>query len=130
MKKLLIPLLLCFTIVNNAYAGWKKVASADIADFYIETSTIRTNGKYKEAWVLTDIKTPKKNPDGKAYLSTKAKYRFDCVGDKTNFLALVQYSGNMGEGEVVWSSSYNNNDWEHNVPGSAADSFTRAICSK
>lgn len=130
MKKLLVPLLICFATIGTASADWKRVTYSDAADFYIEPSTIRTNGQYKEAWVMADLKSAQKAADGQLYLSTKSKYRFDCAGDRINYLAIVQYSGNMGAGEVVWNKSFNDNEWNHNVPGSVATAFSRAACGK
>jgi len=130
MKKLIVPLLICIATIGTASADWKGVASTDAADFFLDKSTVRSSGQYKEAWVLTDLKAAKKDGFGKDYLSSKSKTRVDCVGDKSLYLALVLYSGNMGSGDVVFNKSYNDNDWQHIIPGSAWAIVTQAICGK
>lgn len=130
MKRLLALTFICLATIGTASAEWKKVTYSDAAIFYVETSTIRTNRGYKEGWVMADLTSPKKAADGKMYLSTKSKYRFDCAGDKINPLAIAFYSGNMGGGEVIWSKSFNDNDWEHNAPDSVGASFSRAVCGR
>lgn len=130
MKKLIVPLMLCVATIGAANADWKKVTYSDNAEFYLDHATIRTNGQYKEAWVMANFKASQKTADGKPYLSQKTKSRFDCNGDRTNTLALVFYSENMGAGDIVWNKSFNDNDWNHNVPESVGAATARAVCGR
>lgn len=131
MKKILIflPVLFGLAFAGSALAEWEQVALTGDGQFYVESSSVRTIGKNKEAWVMLNLKSSQKATNGKRYLSAKAKVVFDCVNDKKSYLALVYYSGKMGTGNVVVDDNFKTYDWYHNVPDSAFAIVARAVCS-
>ena len=116
----------------TAHAEWTYFNYTDTANFYIDYSRIKTEGRYKSMWDLTDLKSPKTDSSGKQYKSSIAKRVVDCQGSRAQSVALYFYSEQMGKGEVVWSKNYQiaESDWEYPPPNSIADVLTNIACGR
>lgn len=116
MKKLLVPLLLFVATISGAAEKWSIIANSANFDSYINYSTIRSNGAYKEAWFITDYRGVIREASGNRFMSLKAKIRFDCKQEKTLSLSILAYSEPMGAGTIVLTDD--TGMWVHVVPGS------------
>jgi hypothetical protein len=96
MKVLFSSLLLLLPLCS--LAEWEKVAETPEAHFYFDSETIKTAGNIKILWVLTDLK--KSTSAGEK--SRRSRYQFDCKEDRIKLITLTTYSGQMGEGKLLY----------------------------
>lgn len=121
-------LALLMLISAPAWAGeWKKVAqSADHGYvYYIDDETIKKDGSYRRFWLLGDFKT--KGPLKE--LSEKSRYEVDCKEERSRFLTLLLYSGNMGTGQVVQIVDKPDN-WSYIPPETSGSAVMQYVCRK
>src|SRR5215510_11290841 len=113
-------LLIALLVLSSGLANteWVKVGGNDQIGMttYVDPATIRRKGDLVMMWQLNDFKTVQTVEDH-SFLSTKKQREFNCAGERTRILAATQFSGNMGNGQVVWNNSTEQN-WEPVVPES------------
>ena len=128
MKKLLLIL---YLFSMTAHAEWKYDGSSDTFDSYIDYSRIQTEGKYKSLWYLYDFKSPETNSSGKQYKSSIAKSVIDCQASRIQRVAHYYYSGQMGNGAVVFSGNFQilEADWQYPPPDSFNEGFIKVACA-
>ena len=129
MMRLLMTLLLMMT-ATAASAAWTHVAGTDKFNSYVDTKTIRRDGHFVKMWELRDYLQVQTNGSGDSYLSTAVLSRYDCKEEMIASLSITQYSGQMGDGEVVWNSGKVDEDLEYIIPGSVADENLKIACAK
>ena len=114
----------------TAHAEWKYFDSTDIYDSYIDYSRIKTEGRYKSMWDLQDNKSTQ-TFEGKQFKSSMTKRVVDCQASRYQFLAIYDYSEQMGKGEVVASSIYQikESSWKYSPPNSIGDGFLKVACA-
>lgn len=119
-----------FALCNSASADWEIIGNTkdNSSTAYVDFSKIRTNGVFKDAWVLTDFRSQQKTSNGKRFLSVKAKMSFNCAQETRRSLSSVIYSGKMGNGEVVSVDNYDLAQWNHIVPGTLGEAIAQAVC--
>jgi len=112
------------------YAEWLLVSGDDAAGLavYIDTATIRQNGKLAKMWQLYDYKTVQRVA-GDSLLSFKRFNEYDCNGERTRMLGYTWFSGNMGNGQVVYSTT-EVQQWEPVVSRSINHTLWKVACSK
>jgi hypothetical protein len=104
MRKLLIGLVLS-VIATTVSAEWVFVTDGENGDmFYVDPATKRRTGNVVRIWALTDFKKPSTFA-GKEYNSERAYRQYDCFEITTQTLQANGFSGKMGAGEVVGSTS-------------------------
>jgi surface-adhesin protein E len=125
---LLITLLVLSS--GHAYAEWVAIGGNDQIGMttYVDPTTIRRNSNLVKIWQLNDFKTVQ-TVEGNSFLSTKKQRQFNCAEERTRILAATQFSGNMGNGEVVWVNS-NEQKWEPVIPGSIGQTLWEFACGK
>ena len=103
MKKLLIILMLALASAS-AMAEWTDVAGNDEvgATVYADLATIRKAGNKVKMWTMYDYKTAQEISLYK-YLSYKSQWEFDCKEEQQRNLYISYFSGNMGNGNPVFS---------------------------
>ena len=79
-------------------------------------------------WILSDYKTVETDV-GISYLSSKSQDVYDCGEERSRLLALTMFSGNMGSGKVVYSSS-NEGKWDPVAPKSVGQILWEVVCKK
>lgn len=129
MTRLLLIILFFLSSVP-AYAAWMAVGGNEEAGVtvYADPGTIRRKGNLVTVWHLNDFKTVQM-VKGTSYLSIKAQHQYDCTGDRERILALMKFSGNMGNGKVVYTDS-NKGKWRPVAPGSVSHDLGKIACSK
>jgi hypothetical protein len=114
-----------------AYAEWVGLAHTEGVDgftVYVDLDTIRHKGEPVKIWALRDYKTIRTGAGG-LYLSGKDQREYNCAEERTRVLAFTEFSGNMGNGNVVHSNSVEGK-WEPVIPGSIDQGLWKLACAK
>lgn len=129
MKKLL--LILCLFSMT-AHAEWKDDGGNDDLDSYIDYSRIQTEGRYKSMWALQDFKSPQTNSLGNRFKSSVVKRIVDCQASRSQYVAIYQYSGQMGIGNIVFSETYQiqESKWLYPPPNSIGEGYIKVACGR
>jgi len=125
-RLLLITLLLLSSA--PAYAEWVAVTGNKEAGMtaYIDPDTIRRKGNLVKMWELLDFK--KAQTEGNlSVLSSKVQKEYDCAEERHRMLAFIDYSDNMGRGNVVHSDSTGYN-WEPIAPDTIDLRMWKRVC--
>ena len=130
MKLLIITVLLA-VFSTGAMAEWTYIASSEdnAFDVYIDKTTIRKRGNVAKMWELRDFKAPQKEASG-SYLSSRMLEEYDCVEIRQRLLALTDFSGNMGSGQIIFNHQYDNNKWADIAPDTVIMELWKAACKK
>ena len=100
---LLITLLVLSS--GPAYAEWVAIGSTDDGmTVYADPDTVRRKEEMVKMWVLLDFKTTQ-TVASHLMLSIKAQEEYDCDGKRRRVLTYSEFSGNMGGGKEVNSTS-------------------------
>ena len=79
-------------------------------------------------WSLNDYKTIQRM-GSISYLSYKVQTEYDCAEERIRKLASTFFSGNIGNGDVVYSIS-KEGKWQQVEPGSLGQSEWDVACDK
>jgi hypothetical protein len=127
MKPLAFVLLLLAS--TSTWAGWNGIGSSSSADVYVDSATIRQQDTVVKIWSLLDFKTIQRVVEG-SYLSQMAQQEYDCEAYTYRTLYGSLHSGNMGGGQVIFSSDEPLAAWEPIAPESVARFFWKIACGK
>jgi hypothetical protein len=114
-----------------AYAEWVLIGSSAGNGGYtvfIDPETIRRKGDLVKMWHLYDFQTTQTNAS-RPFLSSKAQNQHDCAEERTRVLAYTWFSGNMGNGNVVFANS-DELKWMPIAPGSIDEVLWKFACDK
>jgi hypothetical protein len=96
---------LLFLSSRPAYAEWMSLGASDSGTtVYADSATMRREGDLVKMLVLFDFKTKQTKADV-SYLSAKAQMEYDCAEQRFEGHAVLYYSGNMGNGQLLDRSS-------------------------
>jgi hypothetical protein len=125
---LLLSLLLLSS--EPVYAGWVLTSGDDGAGLavYVDPGNIRRKGNLAKMWQLYDYKTVQ-TVAGDSLLSMKRFNEYDCTEERTRTLGYTWFSGNMGSGNVVYSTT-EVQQWEPVVSRSINQALWKVACSK
>ena len=112
------------------YAEWVLTSGDDDAGLkvYVDPATLRRNGNLAKMWQLYDYKTVQ-TVAGDSFLSIKRFNEYDCAEERTRMLGYTWFSGNMGNGNVVYSTT-EQLPWEPVVPRTINRSLWKVACNK
>lgn len=113
-----------------AYAEWVLTSGDDEAGLavYVDPGTIRREGNLAKMWQLYDYKTVQ-TVAGDSLLSMKRFNEYDCTDARTRTLGYTWFSGNMGSGNVVYSTP-EVQQWEPVVPRTINRTLWNVACKK
>jgi hypothetical protein len=97
---------LAATGTDTAQQQWTLLGSSAAnggMDVYVAPASIRRSGDRARMFDLFDFKT-RQVIDGKAFLSARNEYEYDCARPRQRMLATTGFSGRMGKGTVVEAS--------------------------
>ena len=91
---------------SPAHAEWVTVGGNDQIGMttYADPGTIRREGNLVKMWILFDFRTTQTTA-GHLMLSIKGQEEYDCDGKRRRALTFSDFSGNMGGGKEISSSS-------------------------
>lgn len=130
MTRLLLITLLILLCSGPVYAEWVKVSDDTQGDMtaYVKPDTVRRNEEMVRMWVLFDFKTMQPVSD-QTYLSIKGQLEYDCDGERQRTLTGTNFSGNMGGGRAVGSTS-REGTWRPVLQESVAQDLWEFACGK
>jgi hypothetical protein len=123
----LLPLML-LVVCCSASAEWVKVTDSDEANFYIDFSTVRWQGRIVEFWALRNYFAA--NEDG--VVSMRGYEQHDCKNKMYRVLELSFHSSAWADGKVIANHSYENkpNPWQRIPPQTVSDDIHKYACKK
>jgi hypothetical protein len=86
--------------------GWVVISSLSdgVTTSYANSDSVITNGNKVTMWDMLDFNTPQLSGGAKVY-SAKKHQEYDCIESKIRIIGFAMFSGNMGRGNVVSSTS-------------------------
>ena len=118
-------------VSTNVFAEWTEVGgSADGMTSYADFGTIKRKGNKVKMWSLLDFKTIKKGSGDERYLSSVTRNEYDCEEETARQLDIHWYSSNMGQGEIVWSTTNYKEEPRSILPGSIDETLFKIACGK
>ena len=125
MSKAILSILLA-VVSSSAVAEWAVVVNNDEFVGYVDSASISRSDKVVRVSSLIDYKTAKAEA-GKNYVSVKAQHEFNCAEGQVRKLYLSEYSGKMGNGELV-NYSYKIGNFEQIQPYSILSALRIFAC--
>jgi hypothetical protein len=124
--------LITLLVLNTgpAFAEWVAIGSSDSLGgytVYVDPETIRRKGDLVMVWALTDYTTIQTVAD-RQFLSSKAHNEFDCAEERQRELAVTWFSGNMGNGNGVWTN-FGETTWRPVAPRSVGAGVWDFACA-
>lgn len=118
---------------RNPTCGWSFLSESTAYGSYkayIDYCKIMGTGRYRFAWVLNDLAQPQRDERGYVYTSDANKWVFDCQLSRSAVTAEYHYQGKMGQGAVMGSRSYSENEWQFidSPPNSMAAFQLETVC--
>lgn len=112
-----------------ADAEWMSFGESDSGTtVYADPTTMRREGDQVKMSVMFDFKTKQSKADV-SYLSAKAQMEYDCAAQRFEGLAVLYFSGNMGNGTLLDRSS-GKGRWLRVSPGSLDEALWKFACGK
>jgi hypothetical protein len=130
MTRLLLITLLVLSS-GPAYAEWVSISLTRREggyDVYADPDTIRRKGDLVKMWILYDYKTLQ-SATGVAHLSDPIQMEANCTEKLQRRLAYTWWSGNMKDGNIVFSHSGEGN-WIPIGPGTVGHTLWSFGCRK
>jgi len=117
-------------VSTSVFAEWTEVGGNDVITAYADFGTIKRKGNKVKMWSLLDLKTIQKGSRGERYLSSVSRDEYDCEEETERRLDIHWYSSNMGQGEIVWSSTIIKNEARSVIPRSISETLFNIACGK
>jgi len=116
-----------------AHAEWVEVmANVERGQtVYVDQETIHRNGELVEMWTMYDYRAAQRAGQDE-YMSRKVQNEFNCAQEVRRMLAVKEYSGNMGNGKVVYEKSSllsAESRWTRVQPG-VGETLLKIACDK
>ena len=111
---------------NPAWAGWKSVATDEIATSYADSATIVRDGDTARMWSLVDYKAFQRMVEV-GYFSQKAHIEYDCVNRRFRGLGMFLHADRMGEGKVIYEDD-STHEWEEIAPNAPNEILWKIAC--
>jgi hypothetical protein len=108
-----------------AWAEWVRVDGTNIANHYIDPTTIKKDGNLRRVWDLQDLK--QRDEDGKMSIRTLVEY--DCKEDRLRPLSFSTHSERMGGGNVLFTVDIDGK-WAYIAPETVAATKLKVVCAK
>ncbi|NOU41757.1 MAG: hypothetical protein HOO85_10875 [Methylotenera sp.] len=127
MKKLSILLILACTS-SHALAEWTMIQTNDNGNMYIDFDTLQKTGDLVSISTLNDYYSLQQ----KGELSSQWTELHDCKYKKFKALAINDYTGNMGNGNLIQATHFNEAEtaWSDVVRYSIGELKANVICSR
>ena len=129
MKKILILLLLM--VSTSVFAEWTEVNGNKDAGLttYVDYGTIKNQNNKVKIWTLYDYKRVQQVEDSR-FLSSVTHTEYNCEEETSRMLDVYWYSGNMRNGEIVWSSTNIKKETVSIIPESIDEGNFNIACGK
>jgi hypothetical protein len=113
---------------GGALADWTAVGRADeIYAAFADKATLRRSGNIASMQGLYDFRRQDFTPEGRGLFSTAVLREYDCAGRRVRLLSAIDFSGHMGAGVAV-STSSTPGRWEAVHEGGIDDAYWQVAC--
>jgi len=130
MRRFLLMLLLA-VVSTDAMAELVQIGGYGGFSIYTDPSNIHKDGSIVRMWNVYNYVTVQRGPGGKTYSSMEQQEEFDCREKQMRTLYFAYRSGNMGEGEPVYSKSYPDGlRWDAVEPDSKGEHLLKFACGE
>lgn len=110
-------------------ADWSGVGRAnEIYSAYADRGSIRRQGSLATMHGLYDFRRQDFTPEGRGLHSTVVLREYDCAARRVRLISSIDFSGHMGEGAAV-STSSRPGRWEPVLAGGIDDAYLRVACA-
>lgn len=129
-----VPLIFSLLVASQslseapAFAEWLLIDGNDKATVYFDSETIKRNGELVRVWIVDDLKTARTR-GFKTFLSVRAQEEHDCAKERFRLVAVEQFAGGMGTGDVIYQKS-GESAWAPIQRGTLAQSVWKFVCKK
>jgi hypothetical protein len=108
-------ILITVLVLNGGlvYGGWVSLGEDEDLGLaiYVDPSTMSHKEDVVTMWILYDFKSPQSKEGGTAFRSAKMQRQYDCAKERTRLMVIMNYADNMGEGQEVAHSSFDQQEW-------------------
>ena len=111
-----------------ALAEWTKAGKTIEATVFYDAKSIQRNKGRAKMWVLTNFSKPIEI-EGKMHLSSKARFEYDCAGEKSRVDGSYFYALPDGNGEVTGAEP-KSDQWYPITPQTIAVPLWKAACGR
>ncbi len=126
-RAILSGLLLLFS--SGVLADWTAVGQAnEIYAAFADKATLHRNGGVATMHGLYDFRRQDFTPDGRGLYSTAVLREYDCTGRRVRLMSSIDFSGHMGAGAPV-STSTDPRRWEEIVAGGIDEAYWNVACA-
>ena len=130
MRKIILMLLLAVAS-NNATAELVQIGGYGRYAIYTDLSNIHRDGDIVKMWNVYNYNTFQSGEGGRMYLSVEEQEEFDCAAKRMRILYFAYRSGNMGQGEPVYSKSFSDDiRWDPIEPDSTGEHLFKFACDR
>jgi len=113
---------------GGAAADWTPVGQAnEIYAAFADAATIRRHGGSVTMQGLYDFRRQDFTPEGRGLYSTAVLREYDCDGRRVRLLSAIDFSGRMGAGTPV-STSSRQGRWEAVLDGGIDEAYWALAC--
>lgn len=127
MMRGIVGLLLAL-LSAGAAAEWTAVRGGDyIHTPYADKASIRRQGALARMSGMYDFSRQDFTPDGKGLYSSVVLREYDCDRRRVRLLSSIDFSGHMGAGEAVGTSTRAGR-WESIVEGGVDEAYSKVAC--
>jgi hypothetical protein len=109
--------------VDSGGGRWRYVSDGSKAYFFVLINSIRQEGAFRRAWLMTAYKEP--NPKY-GWLSARELSRFDCGNERYQVVQASNYAGSWGEGDLL--DSFGQGEWKYTQPGTVFADVAQYVC--
>lgn len=102
MRRVALLAVIVALSAGTARADWTKGGSSNSSTYYVDRTTIVRNGGSAFMWNLTDYDAPQ-SWQNQAFLSSSAKFEYDCSGRRSRVMVEQGFSGHMGRGQKTYT---------------------------
>ena len=130
MKRIIFAVLMM--VCSVSLAKWEVTGKTNTDTFYHDKSTLRKKGAIVKMWSMVDSIEEEINSSGKRFKSQKIFRAFNCSEETVAMISLIQLSGSMGQGDVVFSHTLKEGEWDWTPisPGSADEAEWKIACGR
>jgi hypothetical protein len=126
-----ILIMLLSIVSSSAKAEWVQIGGYGGVSIYTDPSNINSQGDIVRMWNVYNYHTAQHLTGGEMYLSIEQQEEFNCKGRQMRTLYYAYRSGNLGEGDPVYTKSLSNDvRWDPVEPDSAGDNLWKYACGK
>jgi hypothetical protein len=108
-------LVITFFVLSSgpAYGGWISLGGDENVGLtvYFDPATMTRKGDRTTMWILYDFMTPQTKEGGVSFRSATMQREYDCAKERTRLMEITNYADQMGNGQVVAQSKFDQPEW-------------------